>query len=98
MEQAIKDIKEAGQLQRIKKRWSRPKAECGSLLMKGTTLDFQKLAGPFMIIVSGIVLALLLMVSEKVMAHMEQKRIKRFRRVPKYHRKVLKANTLASIE
>ena len=73
MEQAIKDIKEAGQLQRIKKKWTQPKAECGSLLMTGTTLDFEKLAGPFLIIILGVVLALLLVISEKAMASLERK-------------------------
>ena len=73
MEQAIKDIKEAGQLQRMKKKWSQPRAECGSLLMTGTTLDFDKLAGPFLIFISGVVLALLLVISEKVMASLQQK-------------------------
>ena len=40
--------------------------------MTGTTLDFDKLAGPFLIFISGVVLALLLVISEKVMASLQQ--------------------------
>ena len=66
--------------------------------MKGTTLDFQKLAGPFMIIVSGMIVAILLMVSEYLVAFWDRKRIRRFQKVPKYQRPVLKPNILATIE
>ena len=66
LEQAIKDITETGKLERMEKKWIQPKPDCSPVLVTGKVLDFEKLAGPFMVFIFGLVVALIIMVGEKV--------------------------------
>ena len=66
LEQAIKDITETGKLERMEKKWIQPKPDCSPVLVTGKVLDFEKLAGPFMVFIFGLVVALIVMVGEKV--------------------------------
>ena len=66
LEQAIKDITETGKLERMEKKWIQPKPDCSPVLVTGKVLDFDKLAGPFMVFIFGLIVALFVMVGEKV--------------------------------
>lgn len=66
LEQAIKDITETGKLERMEKKWIQPKPDCSPVLVTGKVLDFEKLAGPFMVFIFGLIVSLFVMVGEKV--------------------------------
>ena len=66
LEQAIKDITETGKLERMEKKWIQPKPDCSPVLLTGKVLDFEKLAGPFMVFIFGLIVALLVMVGENL--------------------------------
>ena len=67
LDQAIKDITEDGQLERMQKIWTKPKPDCSPILLTGKVLTLQKLAGPFLVFILGLVLTLFVMMAEMVL-------------------------------
>ena len=72
LEQAIKDITESGKLERLQKKWMKPKPDCSPILLTGKVLNFQKLAGPFMVFIVGLVLTFFTMIAEVIVANVIQ--------------------------
>ena len=68
LEQAIKDITESGKLERLQKKWMKPKPDCAPILLTGKVLNFQKLAGPFMVFIVGLVLTIFVVIAEIIVA------------------------------
>lgn len=72
LEQAIKDITERGKLERLQKKWMKPKPDCGPVLVSGKALDFKKMAGPFMVFLFGLVISIFVMVVEKIIGDVKK--------------------------
>ena len=71
LEQAIKDITESGKLERLQKKWMKPKPDCSPILLTGKVLNFQKLAGPFMVFIVGLVITLFVVIAEVIVAYVK---------------------------
>ena len=69
LEQAINDIIESGTLERIKKIWAKTKRDCAPTLVIGKSLDYQKLAGVFLLLILGLGLTLFVIVGEMIVAN-----------------------------
>ena len=72
LEQAIKDITERGKLERLQKKWMKPKPDCSPVLVSGKALDFKKMAGPFMVFLFGLVISIFVMVVEKIIGDVKK--------------------------
>ena len=72
LDQAIKDITEDGQLERMQKIWTKPKPDCSPILLEGKVLTVEKLAGPFLVFVLGLALTLFVAVAEMVISNVTQ--------------------------
>ena len=68
LEQAINDIIESGTLERIKKIWAKTKRDCAPILVTGKNLNYQKVAGVFLLLILGLILAFFVMVGETIVA------------------------------
>ena len=64
MKHVIYDITEKGQLSQMTKKWENEKPDCMPLKNAGTPLTMQKISMAFILIMSGIVLALLSLLFE----------------------------------
>ena len=64
MKHVIYDITEKGQLYQMKKKWENEKPDCIPLKNTGRPLTMQKMSMAFVLIISGIVLALLSLLFE----------------------------------
>ena len=69
LEQAINDIKESGTLERIQKIWTKPKPDCAPILVTGKNINYQKIAGVFLLLILGLVLTFFVMVGEMIGAN-----------------------------
>ena len=72
LDQAIKDITEDGQLERMQKIWTKPKPDCSPILLEGKVLTVEKLAGPFLVFIIGLALTLFVAVAEMVISYVTQ--------------------------
>ena len=69
LEQAINEITENGTLERIEKIWTKPKRDCAPILVTGKNLNYQKMAGVFLLLILGLVLTFFVMVGEMIVAN-----------------------------
>ena len=69
LEQAINEIAESGTLERIQKIWTKPKRDCAPILVTGKSLDYQKMAGVFLLFILGLGLTLFVIVGEMIVAN-----------------------------
>ena len=69
LEQAINDIIESGTLERIKKIWAKTKRDCAPILVTGKSLDYQKMAGVYLLLILGLGLTLFVIVGEMIVAN-----------------------------
>ena len=72
LEQAINEIAESGTLERIQKIWTKPKRDCAPILVTGKNLNYQKMAGVFLLLILGLVLTFFVMVGEMIMANVKK--------------------------
>ena len=72
LEQAINDIAESGTLERIQKIWTKPKRDCAPILVTGKNLNYQKMAGVFLLLILGLVLTFFVMVGEMIVANVKK--------------------------
>ena len=56
-------------MERLQKKWMKPKPDCSPILLTGKVLNFQKLAGPFMVFIVGLVLTFFTMIAEVIVAN-----------------------------
>ena len=69
LEQAINEITENGTLERIEKIWTKPKRDCAPILVTGKNLNYQKMAGVFLLLILGLILTFCVMVGEMIVAN-----------------------------
>ena len=69
LEQAINEIVESGALERIQKIWTKPKRDCAPILVTGKNLNYQKMAGVFLLLILGLVLTFFVVVGEMIVAN-----------------------------
>ena len=72
LEQAINDIIESGTLERIKKIWAKTKRDCAPILVTGKSLDYQKMAGVYLLLILGLGLTLFVIVGEMIVANVSK--------------------------
>ena len=72
LEQAINDIAESGTLERIQKIWTKPKRDCAPILVTGKNLNYQKMAGVFLLLILGLVLTFFVMVGEMIVTNVKK--------------------------
>ena len=72
LEQAINDIIESGTLERIKKIWAKTKRDCAPILVTGKSLDYQKMAGVYLVLILGLGLTLFVIVGEMIVANVKK--------------------------
>ena len=72
LEQAINEITENGTLERIEKIWTKPKRDCASILVTGKNLNYQKMAGVFLLLILGLVLTFFVMVGEMIVENVKK--------------------------
>ena len=68
LEQAINEIAESFTLERIQKIWTKPKRDCAPILVTGKNLNYQKMAGVFLLLILGLILTFCVMVGEMIVA------------------------------
>ena len=69
LEQAINEITENGTLERIEKIWTKPKRDCAPILVTGKNLNYQKMAGVFLLLILGLISTFFVMVGEMIVAN-----------------------------
>ena len=69
LEQAINEITESGTLERIEKIWTKPKRDCAPILVTGKNLNYQKMAGVFLLLILGLISTFFVMVGEMIVAN-----------------------------
>ena len=72
LEQAINEITESGTLERIQKIWTKPKRDCAPILVTGKNLNYQKMAGVFLLLILGLVLTFFVMVGEMIVENVKK--------------------------
>ena len=69
-------------MEKYQKKWSKPSPDCAPILVSGRVLDFDKLAGPFMLFIIGLIMAFFVIFVEMVMAKVAQNSMEKD---PKFH-------------
>ena len=66
MKHIIVEMTENGQMNKIVKKWTMPKADCNPIQEEGSSLSLEKLISLFIISMIGIFFAIILLIIEKI--------------------------------
>ena len=66
MKQIIYLMKENGQLNKLLKKWTKPKPDCGSIHKEGIPISIEKIISLLIISMIGIFIAIIILIIEKI--------------------------------